>query len=166
MDRKSTVAWMWMTSIIPVIPWEDIGFSKLHIDSESVSLVISHPGCWVRTQALFAVWLAHPCLIDRWCSQGSWLSSLCFGYFEAEGLIPSGDTCLFLLMEQSRFSLCIFWLIFWSSASQKNKPHVSLVIQGLDGPLHLSKQPLMALHLRLHFSLQEEGQKIPFWTQT
>ena len=102
---------------------------KSHIVIRKVCyLVLATQAVEMGTEVLFAICWAHSCLMDRCCSHWSWLSSLCFGYFEAEGLIPSGDICLFLLSEQSHFSFCFPWLVFWSLASQKNRPPVSLVI--------------------------------------
>lgn len=116
-------------------------------------LGISHPGCWVGHVG--AVCWVHSCLMDRSCSQWRWLSFLCFGYFEAEGLIPSGDICLFLLSEQSHFSLSISWLVFWSLASQRDRPRVSLVIHWVwMAPLPPPEWEVH--HPGLHFTLRKK----------
>lgn len=163
--RGRGLTWLWVTSNVPVIPGEGIGFEKCHLDSESVLLIISYPGCGVlHTGTLSAVWLAHPCLMDRCCSQWSRLSSLCFGYFEAGGLIPSGDICLFLLSEQSHFFLGVSCLVFWSLASQKTRPHVSLVIHCVwTAPPPPSKAATHGLFILVCISASRKKDKRLLW---
>lgn len=92
-------------------------FHKRELNLKSSILIVKVYYLVIGIQAVESrdnrsVYWAHSGLMDRSCSQWSWLSSLCFGYFEAEGLIPSGDICLFLLSEQSHFSLYLLACFF------------------------------------------------------
>lgn len=121
------VGWTWWAS---GFQWElglerltSLWFHKRELNLKSSILIVKVYYLVIDVRLLSAtttVCWALSGLMDRTCSQWSWLSSLCFGYFEGEGLIPSRDICLFLLSEQSHFSLCISWLVFLKFSFTEN----------------------------------------------